>query len=443
MKKALLLLQLMFVISYSYAQNINIGTQTFTYGNTTVYHYGLGWYNDPALTAGAVAYFTSFGGMRFFTAGLSKATLDVNGNFGIGNDAPSQKLDVSGNILLRNLANTTGAGASLSFSSYDAAHPGPKISSYLDFAAGTASSSRLILSSYNNGYMNELTLKGGSVGVGTINPIGNLDVRGKTFIGTSDVAIGTTGSFLQIDQGAASGNTYSQIRAFNTGGSVAGDLVLQGSGGNTGIGTAAPTQKLDVAGNMLLRNLSNTPGAGASLSFSSYDAAHIGPKISSYLDNASGTSSSSRLILSSYYNGYMNELTLVGGRVGIGTINPQKTLSVKGEILAQAITVTNAAASWPDYVFDQTYHLQSLENLEKYLVKNKHLPDMPSANEIEANGQNLGEVNSKLLKNVEELTLYLIEKDKQLKDQQSRIEMQDQKILKLEKTISEVLEKIK
>jgi len=63
----------------------------------------------------------------------------------------------------------------------------------------------------------------------------------------------------------------------------------------------------------------------------------------------------------------------------------------------------------PDYVFDNDYNLLSLEEIKTYIDKNKHLPEVPSAKEMEANGVNLGEMNMLLLKKIEELTLYVIE----------------------------------
>jgi len=89
------------------------------------------------------------------------------------------------------------------------------------------------------------------------------------------------------------------------------------SSGNVGIGTTSPIEKLDIRGNIYLRNMVNLVGGGVSVNFSSYDDVHLGPKIYSYLDYANGASSISRLVLSSYYGGYKNEMTLTGGNVGI------------------------------------------------------------------------------------------------------------------------------
>lgn len=90
----------------------------------------------------------------------------------------------------------------------------------------------------------------GNVGIGTQSPIGVLDVRGNFFVGTTDLSIGNAGSFLQIDQGAGTGNSYTQLRAFSHGGTRTNNLILQNSGGNVGIGTSTPDALLAVKGNV-------------------------------------------------------------------------------------------------------------------------------------------------------------------------------------------------
>ena len=98
------------------------------------------------------------------------------------------------------------------------------------------------------------------------------------------------------------------------------------------------------------------------------------------------------------------------GNVGIGTISPSEKLSVNGNIRAREIKVeTN---NWPDYVFKPEYRLLSLSEIEKFINKNGHLPDVPKADDAETNGVSLGEMNKILLKKIEEMTLHLIEKDK-------------------------------
>lgn len=103
---------------------------------------------------------------------------------------------------------------------------------------------------------------------------------------------------------------------------------------------------------------------------------------------------------------------LAGGNVGIGTDVPQEKLSVNGNIRAQQVKVE--MANWPDYVFEETYQLPSLKETEAFIKANKHLPGVPKAKEIEEDGLSLGEMNKILMQKVEELTLHLINKDKEI-----------------------------
>lgn len=103
------------------------------------------------------------------------------------------------------------------------------------------------------------------------------------------------------------------------------------------------------------------------------------------------------------------------GNVGIGTNNPQAKLAVNGEVLAKSIRVTTSSTYWPDYVFGENYELMSLKELDAYVKANKHLPGVPSASEVEEQGDvDLGKTNAILLEKVEELTLYVIELQKQI-----------------------------
>ena len=97
------------------------------------------------------------------------------------------------------------------------------------------------------------------------------------------------------------------------------------------------------------------------------------------------------------------------GNVGIGTAIPDEKLTVKGKIHTQEVKVDMAGPLVPDYVFANDYKLKSLQEVEEYIKQNSHLPEIPSAKEIEKNGLMLAEMNMSLLKKIEELTLYMIE----------------------------------
>ena len=94
--------------------------------------------------------------------------------------------------------------------------------------------------------------------------------------------------------------------------------------------------------------------------------------------------------------------------------------------------------NWPDYVFEREYKLRSLSSLEAFIKANKHLPDLPSADEVGKDGVDIGETQAALLKKVEELTMYVIEQGKkqeklstEIKEQKKTIETQQQMLLKL------------
>ncbi len=111
------------------------------------------------------------------------------------------------------------------------------------------------------------------------------------------------------------------------------------------------------------------------------------------------------------------------GNVGIGTKNPRAKLAVNGDILAKSIRVNTSSTCWPDYVFEKDYNLMSLRDLESYIAKNKHLPGIPSASEIDAKNEvDLGEMNALLLEKVEELTRYIIDLQKQIDELKKRKE---------------------
>jgi hypothetical protein len=127
------------------------------------------------------------------------------------------------------------------------------------------------------------------------------------------------------------------------------------------------------------------------------------------------------------YVGNNAVLNAGGLRIGTTTLGSFK-LAVEGKIGAREVQVT-AANPWPDYVFEKDYKLPSLQDVKTYIDQNKHLPEVPSAKEIEKNGLQLGEMNAILLKKVEELTLHLIQTNQRL----DKLEQENAELMKKSK----------
>ena len=111
-------------------------------------------------------------------------------------------------------------------------------------------------------------------------------------------------------------------------------------------------------------------------------------------------------------------------------------LAIKGVLSAQQVKLM--PAGWADYVFDKTYHLPSLAEVENYIQKNRHLPGMPTAAEVSQKGIEVGESQAALLKKVEELTLYAIDQDKKLQAQDQLLKQQNKELEDIKQQINEL-----
>lgn len=116
-----------------------------------------------------------------------------------------------------------------------------------------------------------------------------------------------------------------------------------------------------------------------------------------------------------YWTQTGSDISYATGNVGIGT-DPQSTyrLAVDGAIHTKEVKVD--LLGWADYVFENDYDLPSLEEVEQHITEKGHLINIPSAEEVETNGIELGEMNKLLLEKIEELTLYMIEMNKELEE---------------------------
>ncbi|MNQ59996.1 hypothetical protein D3C85_742620 [compost metagenome] len=130
-------------------------------------------------------------------------------------------------------------------------------------------------------------------------------------------------------------------------------------------------------------------------------------------------------------------LILDAARIGIGTSNPDTKLAVNGTIHSKEVKVD--MLGWPDYVFKKEYNLPTLQEVEKHINEKGHLENIPSEEEVLENGINLGEMNAKLLQKIEELTLYTIEQNKQIK----QLKNENQNFKLVFERLSKIEEKLK
>ncbi len=118
----------------------------------------------------------------------------------------------------------------------------------------------------------------------------------------------------------------------------------------------------------------------------------------------------------SYVDGYL--------RIGNGVSLPSGyKLYVQTGILTEKIKValSTDAVNWSDFVFADNYKLRPLNEVESFVKKNKHLPEIPSAKEVYANGLDLAQMDAKLLQKIEELTLYVIEQQKEIEQLKKKV----------------------
>ena len=106
-----------------------------------------------------------------------------------------------------------------------------------------------------------------------------------------------------------------------------------------------------------------------------------------------------------------------------------------GNLESKKVKITATPGSVPDYVFATNYELRTLNELERYIQANQHLPNIPSAKQIEKDGQDVGDLQLKLLEKIEELTLYTIQQQKLLDNQQKQLAEQQNEIDQLKRNL--------
>ncbi len=197
--------------------------------------------------------------------------------------------------------------------------------------------------------------------------------------------------------------------------------------GDIGIGTTNPLEKLDVAGKIRTEDIKLIGKIGKDLAYPftyngiSFDQYSLGwfndPNVSSDYGYSLWISSFGgiKFFTSGHFQIAINEF----GNVGVGTANPQYKLDVNGTIRAKEIKVESTGA---DFVFEDSYELPTLDFVAEHIKEKKHLPGIPSAREVSREGLSLGDMNTKLLQKIEELTLYVIELKEENKAIQKRLD---------------------
>ncbi|WP_293294946.1 hypothetical protein [Allomuricauda sp.] len=308
-----------------------------------------------------------------------------SGNVGIGTNTPNYELDIAGTL---NATNILVNGTPLENSSSPWTTTGSDISFTTgDVDVATLNATEILLNGTpleNN--ESPWTTTGGDISFTT----GDVDVA--TLNATEIVLNGTT---LVSSPWTVSGNDLSY------------------TSGNIGIGTAASGYALDVAGTINATN---------------------------FLVNGSPLSSGS-----SPWTTSGNDISYATGNVGIGTSNTQGYMfAVAGSMVAESVKV-ELEGNWPDFVFEKNYTLLSLKEVEAFINKNGHLPNVPSAEEIKNNGIDLGEMDATLLQKIEELTLHSIQQQKEiesLKEINQKLSDQNKVLLLLQERLAK-LESVK
>ena len=402
-------------------------TQGFAHIATNTWHAGGNW-NFPSSKSGSLLQLDDMGKFRFYKHNGNSSSfhlnmiLDDNGYLGLGTSNPTQKLDVVGTVKAISFQGS-GSGLTGFTTSQIPNLDASKITTGTFTEARIPNSTYMIDAVGSNGqvwtsdgsgrghWTSPSTGNGNSeyVQYGTAAYMSGHNTQGFAHLATNAWHTGGSwnfsgaGSMIQLDD-------IGKIRFYSHdgNGNFSENMILDGAG-NLGLGTSNPTEKIDVNGGIKIANTAGTTAGTIRWTGTDFEG-HDGTDWKSFTTGGAGAWSTSGTTI--FYT---------DGHIGIGTTAPQYPLDVSGTIRACEVEVNNLDG-WCDYVFEEDYKLASLEEVESYIKTNKHLMDIPSEAEVMAHGVSLNDMTKGLLKKVEELTLYMIEKDKQVKVLLERIE---------------------
>lgn len=260
----------------------------------------------------------------------------------------------------------------------------------------------------------------GTVGIGLSNPssASKLHVSGNTLLENSSgrtlmIQRDNEDSWITFhdndDMWYSMGIDYSDARKFKLNyGGVVGEQThfVMTNTGNVGIGSSSPSNRLEVMTDFNAAT-TTTLFVGQNHNFAA-NTGYYG--LGFQFEHVDGTSAGKLGHIVSWFANTPSKVMTFDylGNVGIGTTSPDARLAVNGAVHAKEVRV-DLNVPGPDYVFEPDYKLLSLEQIQQYIQQNKHLPEVPSAKEMEQNGISVSDMNMLLLKKVEELTLHVIE----------------------------------
>jgi hypothetical protein len=350
-----------------------------------------------------------------------------SGNVGIGTTNPVGKFQITDNHLdiftSQGLSNSwTKDGLTIS------ANPDVNYSSLRINSNHSSVSDRGVLNVTRSSSSLFYVRTDGNVGIGTTNPDMKLSIQASDQFIARFSSTGTQ-SITGLRMGGNS--SYADLVNLSTGfgigaGTASANLplnsqspnhvyfFLSSSSGNVGIGTITPSYKTVI---------SNNGAAGIEIDPTGMQFSQ-GVGIQTY-----NRSTSTYLP----FQIYSSKLVLDGGNVLIGKttqVNSAYKLDVNGSMRSNEVVVNVTGA---DFVFQDNYNLKTLNEVERFIKDNKHLPDIEAAEEMEENGLELGKMDMKLLQKIEELTLYMIDFKKEMDKMKEENQKLKDKIIELEK----------